>query len=110
MSFGIPEHVNVPVESDPFLINFLGKNRQGIHVLSVGSKSQEPERASSLVIFIVFPGLGFHSTPQFELIFQCLGLAGRFSVSISGVRRMFTPKCPGVPRRARGSLEEGVRQ
>ena len=81
-------------------------------MLSAGSKSKEPERASKLFVLIIFlSSLDFYSTPQFELlIFQCLGLAGRFSASISGVKRMVTPKCLRAPRRARGSLEEGAGQ
>lgn len=77
-------------------------------MLSACSKSKKPEKASNLFIFIIFlSSLDIYSTPQFELpIFQCLGLAGRFSVSISGVKRMVTPT--RAPRRARGSLEEGA--
>lgn len=79
-------------------------------MLSASSKNKEPERTSSLFILITFfYSFGFYNTPQFELlIFQCLGLAGRFSVSISGVKRMVTPRYLRAPRRARGGLEEGA--
>lgn len=89
---------------------FLREEKTRVHMLSAGSKRKEPERASNLFILIIFlSSFDFYSTPQFELfIFQCLGLAGRFSVSISGVKRMVTPKCLRAPGEARGSLEEGA--
>lgn len=89
---------------------FLQEEKTRVPMLSAGSKSKELERASNLFILIIFLySLDFYSTPQFELlIFQCLGLAGRFSASISEVKRMVTPKCLRAPRRARGSLEEGA--
>lgn len=89
---------------------FLQEDKTRVHMLPAGSKSKEPESTSNLFILIIFlSSLDFYSTPQFELlIFQCLGLAGRFSVSISGVKLMVTLKCLRAPRRARGSLEEGV--
>lgn len=87
---------------------FLLEEKTRVHMLSVCSKSKKPEKASNLFILIIFlSSLDIYSTPQFELlIFQCLGLAGRFSVSISGVKRMVTPT--RAPRRARGGLEEGA--
>jgi len=78
------------------------------HMFSASSKCEEPERASNLFMLITFlSSLDFYTTPQFELlIFQCLGLTGRFSISISGVKQLVTPR--RAPRRARGSLEEGA--
>lgn len=90
---------------------FLPEEKTRVHVLPAGSESKEPESASNLFILIMFLSrLDSYSTPQFErLIFQCLGLAGRFSVSISGAKRVVTPpQCLRAPRGARGSLEEGV--
>lgn len=88
------------MKSDPFPIFFWEEKTR--HPCAF-CRLKKPGARESIQSGHIYPlsSLDFHSTPQFELIFQCLGLAGRFSVSIRGVKEDDNPQ---VPRSAQKSL------